>query len=95
MAMRIYKPGRSDLRDAFVVAVLLIVLSYVRRFVEPYLGRVTAPLGEFAGLGNAVLVGIAAAIVLGAVGFGRFAAMAFALAVGMELYNFASARFNV
>jgi len=95
MALRIYKPGKSDLKDAFVVALLLIVLNYARKFVEPYLGKFTGNLGEFAGLANGLIVGIIAAIVLGAVGFGRFGAMAFALAFGMEIYNYASSKFNV
>ena len=85
MTMRIYKPGKKELIDAAVVAVLLIALSYAKSFiaplVEPYLGQ----LGEFAGLVVAAIVGFVVGAVLMLIGFGRYAAMAFALAVGVEL----------
>lgn len=83
--MKLYKPGKKELVEAAVVAVLLIVISYARDFISPYISPHLGALGEFGDLAVAAIVGFLLAMVLTLVGFGRYAALAFVLAVAVEL----------
>jgi len=95
MTMKVKKPGKSDIKDAVVIAFLFIVIAYTRKFVDPWLDSFTGQLGEFAGFVNAVVVGIVAATVLSIVGYGRYGALAFALALGDEIYRYVSSKFKI
>ena len=85
MAMRVYKPSSKDLFDAAVVAVLLIVINWITDTIKQHTSKYTSKLGEFGGLVVAVVVGLIVATVLTVLGFSKYAALAFALAVGVEL----------
>jgi len=93
--MRIKKPGKSDVKDAFVIAVLLIVISYVKSMVRPWLSSFTGTLGDVGRFVDAAIVGIVVATVFSLVGYPKYGTLAFALAVGSEIYAYVEENYDV
>jgi len=95
MTMRIYKPGKADILDGVIIAVLLIVINYTKDFAAPHLSQFTEKLGEWSDFMNTVIVGFILGVVLTLVGKPRYATLVFALALGIGIYGVASEKLNV
>lgn len=85
--MKLYKPSKRDVLDAVIVAVLLIVIAYVKQGLDNVIGAQLGQLGVYKDTVLGIISALVVALVLGAVGQSRIATMAFAVGIGMELAN--------
>jgi len=85
--MRVFKQGKSEVKEAVIIAALLVVIQMVKDFIAGYLNPVLSfiEVREVIDLINAVVVGFIVATVLMLVRQSRYAAIAFALALGVEI----------
>jgi len=87
MGSRIYLPTKeSDWVLAITIAILLIILSWIANYIEPYIAKYIPHSSNSIIAG--IIVGIVAGIILSVIGFRKWAAIAFALAVGNGIANY-------